>query len=308
MAVQTVDNTNIAEFLEKGSVPAFVPPTEVKPGEVKPEAAKADDAVKAEVDAKAEAPKGEDEDADLPERVRKVVNKKHREMKEAEEYAESQYRERKAADKRADALQAELEAERAKSRPAPVEEKEPEQKDFETVGEYAKALAKHLAKQEMRAEREAQAKAQFVDQQTRIDTEFAKRVETARAEIDDYEDVVAKADRNVPHHIWNFMRESESGALLGYHFAKHPDVLDRIEKLSPIRALAELGKLETTLEKPKSEPPPAEIKPNLASISKAPAPIKPIEGNSEPVNLDLNRDMPYSEFKRLKKLKEQGRG
>jgi hypothetical protein len=86
---------------------------------------------------------------------------------------------------------------------------------------------------------------------------------------------------------------------LGYHLAKNRDELNRILNLSPIRAIAELGKLEASLEKKPAKEPITE-KVAVKSVSKAPAPITPIEGKSAPVNPDLNRDMPYSEYKRLK--------
>lgn len=306
---QVVTNENIQQLIETGKVDDFVPPKAEEPkAEARPEP-KSDDKTEQARDAsgkfvKAEADKvddGADDDENLPEKVRKIIGKKHREMKEAEEFAEREYNERKAAERRAEKLEAELEAERQKSRPASETAKEPKPEDFKTVAEYADAVVEWKLEQKIRERDEKQARERFVAEQTKLDTEFAKRVETAKAEIPDYEEVLRKVDRNVPNHIWNYMRESDLGAHIGYHFAKHPEVLDRLETLSPIRALAELGKLEIALEK--KEPESKDVR-NLSQISKAPAPITPIEGNAAPVIKDLNREMSFAEYKAAKRAQE----
>ena len=47
--------------------------------------------------------------------------------------------------------------------------------------------------------------------------------------------------------IGEAMRESDLFAELGYHFAKNPNVLDRLSRLSVNKQLVELGKIEATL-------------------------------------------------------------
>src|SRR6185503_13441900 len=110
---------------------------------------KAEEAKKEEPAAKAADDDEHDDDgAKLSDAVKrkidKIVAKKHRAMKEAEEFARDEYRERKAAVERAEALQREIDAlksGKSQSGTASTEGDEPKMEDFKTVGEYAKALA-----------------------------------------------------------------------------------------------------------------------------------------------------------------------
>lgn len=300
---QVVTSENIAEFIQTGKVAEFKPPQEggteeVKDSEVKTEV-KSEDAAKAEHD-------------DLPDGVKakvdKIIGKKHKEMKEAEEFAEREYNQRRAAEKQADQLKADRDALAAKlaeyeqkSRPAVVEP--PKQSDFTTVDEYIEALADYKLEQKSKQRDEAEKQRIANEQARQIQNEFAKSIQAAQEKYPDFQEVTEAADFETPPHITQYMLESDAKAELGYHLSKlyrdDPKELNRILNLSPIRGIAELGKLEASITK---TAPKTEVKEVVKEVpvSKAPAPIIPIEAKTTPVNPDLNRDMPYSEYKRLK--------
>lgn len=321
--VQVVTNENIQQLIQTRTVPEFKAPeaakdvpaeatkpnsAESKPNSVKEqprdlttgEFVKADGEKPPKEGGKTEAAKAagddDEDDADLPERVRRQIGKKHRAMKEAEEFAREEYRERKAAEDRAAALERELNELKSKSGPKPEKGADaPKPEDFKTVAEYADALTdymleKKLAAREAKSKETSQAQAIQNAQQA-----FGERVAAVAKDIPDYYEVVEAADVDVPPHVVAHIVESgDSGVRLGYHLAKHPEVLDRIKKLSPIRAIAELGKLETQLEK---QPEPA--KPAAAaapSVSRAPAPITPLEGKTTPVAKDPSQ-MTFQELR-----------
>lgn len=299
--MQVVTNENMAEFIQNRSVPEFVPPKADAKVEVKVEAK--------EEPAKETPPRGEDgkfvkadekpdeaakaandvdeDDADLPERVRKQIGKKHRAMREAEEFARQLYGDKTAAEQRAEKAERELaEARAGKSGPASEKDsKEPKAEDFKTVGEYAEALAeykveKKFAERDARQQQEAQQRAASAAQ-AELNTAIAKVAKS----IPDYAEVIEAADFDMPPHITVHIATSgEIGVRLGYYLAKPENraEYDRISKLSPTRALAELGKLEDRLEKPKAKEPDAEP----AAISRAPSPITPLEGKSAPSTKD----------------------
>lgn len=249
----------------------------------------------------AEGDDGDDADTkDLPERVRKAIGKKHRMMKESEEFAERQYNRARTAEQRADDLARENAELKAKGQPAkPADDAEaPKAENFKTVGEYADALVNYRVGKALR-ERDAEAQQRHVDQSIeRVKAEFGKRVAKAAESIPDYHEVVGDADVDVPSHVAQHIVESDVGPELGYHLAKHPEELERIKKLSPIRAIAELGKLEDKLAKPAAKTDDAKsgaAKSNGASpasgepkqISKAPAPIDTLNSQgSSPVEKD----------------------
>lgn len=329
--VQVVTNENIQQLIQTRQVPEFKAP-EVKAEPVKAEsgAVTVDTAaqeqpktepqrgadgkfVKAEEKAEADkapdtavkAAESDDEHDDdgaklsdaVKRKIDKIVAKKHRAMKEAEEFARDEYRERKAAVERAEALQREIDALKSgKSQPgtASTEGDEPKMEDFKTVGEYAKALAKYEVAQAEKVRSADQAKQSQKQAIESVQQQFAERVAATAKEIPDYHEVVEAADWEVPHHMQAYLVDSENGARLGYHLAKHRDEFDRIAKLSPIRAFAELGKLEdklTTKAAPASAAAPA-----TTQVSRAPAPITPLEGKSTTVAKDPSQ-MSFAELR-----------
>jgi hypothetical protein len=327
---QVVTNENMLEFIQNRQVPEFKAP-EAKPEDASaadvasPQPSKEDsepatDAskepargadgkfVKTEEPAKAEEPAAkaadddehDDDGAKLSDAVKrkidKIVAKKHRAMKEAEEFARDEYRERKAAVERAEALQRqidELKAGKSDGAKPPVGDK-PKAEDFKTVGEYTDALVEWKFNQRVKAQEESDTRKQQQQAVQSVQQQFADRVAATAKEIPDYHEVIESADWEVPHHMQAYIVDSENGARLGYHFAKHRDEFDRIAKLSPIRAMAELGKLEDRLFGKKPEAPSAPAAPT--QVSRAPAPITPLEGKSTTVAKDPSQ-MTFAELR-----------
>lgn len=298
---QVVDSSNIEQFVTTGKVDEFKAPD--VPQETIEPAKKAEEATE-KVDDKAS--KDEDDDSDLPERVRQQIGKKHRAMKEAEEFAEREYNQRRAAEKRADELERQLADIQQKSRPTVEvvkDEPYPQQSDFETVQEYIAACVKHDVKAE-RAREKAEAEQQRIAQEAeQVRANFASRLDSFMKETPDFEAVTSAADINLPTAITQYILESKKGPQIGYElsklYASDPAELNRILKLSPILAIEEIGQLLTAKPEPKAKEKPV--------VSKAPAPITPIEGKSTPVNPDLNRNMSFAEYKRLKASQSSGK-
>lgn len=291
--MQVVTSENYQQLLETGKVPDFKPPDASQAQEPKAEPAKVDSEVKADkVEPKA-TPVVEDENGLTPEerarfteQISQKIGAKHRQMKEAEEFGRTQYLERLEAEKRAEALEKENNELKQKSRPAPAAEKvQPKPEDFTTVAEYTDALTDWKVDRKFAEREQQQIEAQARAQAEANDKAFKARLAATMKEIPDYQEVVDGTDAIARHHILNYLLESEVGPKLQYHLAKHPDVLDRLNSLSPIKAIAELGKLEDKLDT-KVEPKADTAKLNGLSVSQAPAPITPIDGKATPVHKD----------------------
>lgn len=301
--MQVVTSENFQQLIETGKVPEYVPPksdakvevtvdkTELEAKETPP---RGEDGKFVKVDEKDEAAKAavdneglDPEDLDLPERVKKQMGKKHRQMREAEEFAREMRADREAERARADKAEAALKAASEKSGPASEKDsKEPKAEDFKTVGEYAEALAEYKVEKKF-AERDAKREQEAREQAMQVaQAAHQKRIEATAKEIPDYAEVVADSDIDLPPHIAVYIAESPIGPKLGYHFAKNPDEYDRISKLSPIRAIAELGKLEDRLEKPKAEEKKPEGDPK---VSRAPSPTTPLDSRSASVTKDPSK-------------------
>jgi hypothetical protein len=239
---------------------------------------------------------------DETERVRRLVGKRHKiakqeeamrktaeeEARDAETFAKGQYERARLAEQRAADLERELAAAKEANAAAVAKAAEPpaapDVKDFTNAegvtdwNSYSDAKAKHAADQAVakeRADRAAQTQAQ---ERARIEGEFRTRLDKAQTKYPDFLEVVGATDVMVQDAVLQYITESEYGADITYHLASHPDFTDKIRKLSPTRALAEVGKLELSFEKPAvvtpapPAPPPAPVAPVIAP---APAAVVP---------------------------------
>lgn len=253
MTVVTVDSSDLSAVLaDAGMEPAE--PIE-QPGE-KSEA-KLDAKTEAKVDGKTEVKSDSktDDDTDeaddtedengITERQRrefsakmlKAIGKKHRQVKEAEEFAAHQVREKQAAEARA----AELERKLRELQPVKEPAKEPQRQDFQTDDEYIEARADWKAEQKL-AEREA------ARHQAELDAGVERRFKAAMEAVPDFQRVIEAHPLSFPPEMRAYVRESDMSAEICYHFAKDPQAFAKVTALHPVRQLVELGKIEARLQ------------------------------------------------------------
>jgi hypothetical protein len=332
--MQVVTPDNLVEFVSTGKVADFKPPDSSdapKPGD-KPEATtptagaatetKVDDAAKPKDEPKRDAdgkfvkagdePAADvesDEDAKLTEKIKRIIGKKHRAQREAEEFATTEGRRAIAAEQRAEALQRQIDALQGQKSGGPKagegegsDPDEPKPADFKTVGEYTRALVKYEAKKAGETGRKNAEQSRQQSQANEVIGAFVERQEAFKKATPDYESVLTEADFEVPPLAQQYLIESEMGPQLAYHLAKNPDEVTRLHKLSPSRQLAELGKLEARLES-KSPPAPAAAANGAGKVSKAPAPIQPLEGKEATVTKDPSQ----MSLQELRAFREQER-
>lgn len=326
-----VNSENLVEFISTGKVPEFKAPDAKPAVTVTPESSpqaktngasgdsgqkvgESGDAGKARgsdgkflpADKAGAKPAGQEtddpDDVELPERVRRQIGKKHRQMKEAEEFAASEARRAIQAEQRARELEEQLRQARGgksagqeTSAANSDDDPEPDQKDFKTVGDYAKALTKWEVRQEAKRAREAGAKHTAVAQEQQEAQVLAKAFEDRQTEFmktcPDYEAVMEDCDLDMHNAGMQYLIESEVGPQLAYWLSKPENQhhITRINKLSPVRIAAELGKLEDKLgsqQQQQTEVKPADQKSAPApaasarQVSKAPAPIEPLSADA----------------------------
>lgn len=229
----------------------------------------------------AEEPKAELPEGEQPEGEAKAETPETPEAAEAKKQSKFQRRLERQKTAR---VAAETEARMLRERVAALEaaqapkqrDEAPKREDFADDVAYLEARAEHAAKKATAEAREAdrtanegrekQTKQQAVE--TRIAEDWTKRETTFQATAKDYTDVVEPfVEDDLKHFSDGTKRlivESEVGPQLLYHLATHPDDAERIADLSPLRQIAELGKLEDRMTKP------------VKQVSKAPAPINPV--------------------------------
>lgn len=209
-----------------------------------------------------------------------------------------------------------------KTEAKPAEEPEPDPNSFETVAEYLKAVRAFDRKQlerELDARLEAKDKAakQKSEQQT-LEQKWQERETAFEKEHSDYAEVFAEAQAVIQRHandslksVASAIAESDLGPQLVYHLGQNPDEVERLAKLSPNRALAELGKLEAVIANPKPAAQDDELQRDsttgrfvgttVAPVSKAPAPPTPVKKTSSAVAPDIHDPkMPYKDWVKLR--------
>ena len=146
---------------------------------------------------------------------------------------------------------------------------EPEPDQFEDYGDYVKALAKHEVRQQQIAS--ASTREDIIR-----DAQWESRVEAVRTSHTDYDTVVGSSKQAIAGHVYDALLDSERGPELAYHMATHPEIAERLNAMSPIKAALEIGRLETSLVAPLTRP-----------ASKAPPPATPLRttGSTVPANL-----------------------
>lgn len=160
---------------------------------------------------------------------------------------------------------------------------EPNPADFEDYGAFVKALAKYEIAQERQAGNSQQAESHAKQADTFRAEAWSSKVEATRATITDYDAVVGSSEIPIAGHVADALMDADRGPELAYHMATHPDVAERLNKMSPVKAAIELGRLESTL---------GTVTPKPAS--KAPAPITPTRPGPS-AKVDLSK-LPMDEY------------
>ncbi len=130
---------------------------------------------------------------------------------------------------------------------------------FESVEEYAEALASRKA-EELLAQRQQQQREQEVMRH------YFDKEEEAMEKYDDYKQVAYNPNIPISQVMAETIRGSDIGPDLAYYLGSNPQEAHRISQLPAYLQAKEIGKLELKLE---SNPP-------AKRTSSAPAPINPI--------------------------------
>lgn len=191
------------------------------------------------------------EKRELTAKMQRAIGKRTLALREAEAFAADQYNRSRLAEQRAEQLEREIARMKAQiegSKPQPAEEaKAPDRKDFADDTAYMQAMIDYGVEQRFKAKQTEEARNAELARQAEIVNQASARIERAKEIVPDFAEITGAVDTIVPSHISAYMLESELFAELGYHFAKNPDELERVSKLSPARSLVEIGKMESKL-------------------------------------------------------------
>jgi len=210
--------------------------------------------------------------------------------KQREEARKEAAKEREARE----SLESRIKELEGRAEPKPVEENvKPSPSQFNDAFEYAEALAEWSAENALLNRDKAEAERKEQEQRQSVIKSWNERLVNVKADLPDYDEMIASAsDITVNDAIRDAMLESEQGPRILYHLAENPELAEKLNTLSTVSALREIGKLEAKFEAsetPKDAKTDAETKPSIAR-SKAPAPISPIKTSSAVADVGVGSD------------------
>jgi hypothetical protein len=181
-------------------------------------------------------------------------------------------------------LEEEVKALRQQSAPKATNvDAKPQPNQFEDAFEYAEALAEWSTEQAL-VRRDQEEKDRRVDaERQKVIQTWASKVTAAKADLPDFDDMVASSDVIVPDHVRDAILESEVGPRILYELADNAELAKKITGMSLSASLREIGRLEARFES-KTETKPS----NPVGKSKAPTPINPIRGTGSSMSVEVD--------------------
>jgi len=274
-----VSSENSSEFYADKLGLAAEAPSEAEEQTSEPE-------VEAEAESEPEAEKEATEERKPNPKLEKRFSELTKQREAARQEAQREREAREALEARLAALEKSSQPQQASEQP----EDEPQPHQFSDAFEYAKALAEFTAEKALRERDRQEAERKAAEAAQKVLTAWAQAVEAAKAELPDFDDMVASSDVVVTDPIRDAILESDVGPQILYHLAENPEIAEKLASQSVASALRQLGKLEAKFEKAVEEQ--TETKPSktVAKKSNAPEPIKPLRGSSVATDVPMDSD------------------
>lgn len=224
--------------------------------------------------------------------VQREITKERNKRREAVEKEQAASERAEAAEKRLDAALKALETatgQNAGKTKAEIDQADPrpQRAQFDDPDKYEAALIDWTARtttkavtakaEQDRVERESKEKTEKEEKANAeamqsLQKEWMDRREKAIEEFPDYVEVAESDDVIISIPMTHAIINADNGPAIAYHLGKHPKEAERIAGLSPTRQAIEIGRISARLEE----------KPAV-QVSKAAAPIKPLNGSSKAV-------------------------
>jgi hypothetical protein len=183
----------------------------------------------------------------------------------------------------------------------------PDPSKYETHADFVEALTDWKTEQKFKEHGQKQVQDQLQTEQAKQVQSYVEKRDAFKTTHTDFDELMEDvADIPVSLVVQDIIITSEHGPALAYELAKNKEEFARINKLSPMAAARELGRLEAKFSSQASQEKKTETK-----TTKAPAPLAPVRGSSAAVPKSLQEAAEHS-FQAYKKqreaeLKKQGR-
>jgi len=279
LATNIVTSENLAEFNAKKMGLADRAPVSAEVEETPSEQAESkDQSESTERDKEATSTDDRKQNPKLEKRFSELTKQREQARQEAQQ-------ERSARE----ALETRLKALEGQRQPteAPKSDEKPSANQFTDAFEYAEALAEWSAENALKNRDKQDAERKASDERQKVISSWKAKLDAAKADMPDYEDMVSSSDVIVSDQIRDAILESDVGPRILYHLAENSDVAEKLNKMTASGAMREIGKLEAKFEKV-AEPQTKRIE--AVTRSNAPKPITPIGSSRTSVDVPLTSD------------------
>ncbi len=188
---------------------------------------------------------------------------------------------------------AELEA---KVKPAEETKTEPQVSREPKLADYGNNLEEFLKARDAWKENSEKQSAELERRKATVDS-YNEKVSKARAEYDDWDEVVAGSKITVPQAAIDAAVDLDNGPDVAYYLATHPEEAEKLMDLSAIRVVHAVGKISDKLAAERVAPPP---KPKV----KPPEPLAPVGASATRSGLSLDELSPR-EYIRIRNKQER---
>lgn len=178
----------------------------------------------------------------------------------------------------------------------------PDPDKFDTHAEYVEALTDWKLEQREKAAREKAEQDRIKTEQETLIKSHTERVKAFTEKTKDFHEVLEQVD-DVPVSptVEHILLSSENGPELMYELAKNRADYERINKLSPVAAAREIGKIEAKIAASKSASSETK-KQEPKKLTQAPKPIAPVGGSKGTVEKSIDDpELSFAEYERLRR-------
>lgn len=189
------------------------------------------------------------------------------------------------------------------AQPAQSEDVAPDAAKYQDPFEYAKDLAEYSARKALENREKQEILRRQQEAQEAATRSWVERVEKAKAEIPDFQEMVESSEVAVSDQVRDAIMDSDVGPQILYYLADNPEKAKSLGEMTVAKALRELGKIEASIE---AKAKPVDKTPVPAKVaSKAPEPITPIRGGTASPDAKISSSGEFTgtfaEFKALRK-------
>ena len=117
---------------------------------------------------------------------------------------------------------------------------------FKTYEEFVEALTSWTVRQEAKKYADKQASDDAVAFEQQVDSEYQERVEEFKKTHPDFDEIM-DTDIVVPAGVLRAMKEMDNGPAVAVFIAQNPEVAKMMMEMSPLKAIAEAGKISANL-------------------------------------------------------------